>query len=186
MTTQPLTIPSLKAQMYGGLAFLVGLPLLILPFYLLWSFDLSAWSQASLADYALLIVGFFVGTIIHELIHGLTALWYGRLSWADIKFGIQWKSFTPYCHPNKPLPARIYRVVVVMPLIVLGLLPYLVALVTGHTLLLGLGIFFTLAASGDLMILWLMRSLNADEWVQDHPSQVGLLVLEEPPQSKLG
>lgn len=183
--THSLTIPSLKAQLYGGVAFLVGIPLMLLPYYLLWPFDFSARNGAKLVDYALLIAGFFIGTVIHELIHGLTALWYGQLSWADIKFGVQWKSFTPYCHPTKPLPARIYRIVVVMPLLVLGLLPYAIALISGNGTLLALGIFFTLAASGDLMILWLMRSLSAGELVQDHPSQVGLLVSERSATSSL-
>ncbi|MFD1145271.1 DUF3267 domain-containing protein [Larkinella insperata] len=171
-------IPTLKAQLYGGLAFLLGLPLLVLPFYLLWSLDFETLKPSTLTEYALLIAGFLVGSVIHELIHGLTAFWYGRLNWSDIRFGVQWKSLTPYCHPIRALPAKTYRVVVAMPLIVLGLIPYAVALLSGSVILLALGVFFTLAASGDLMILWLMRSLADEQRVQDHPSQVGLLVSE--------
>ena len=33
--TQDLTLSALKAQLYGGVAFIVGAPLLIGPFYLL-------------------------------------------------------------------------------------------------------------------------------------------------------
>ena len=119
-----------------------------------------------------------IGVVIHELIHGLTALWYAKVKWEDIKFGLDAKTFTPYFHSKAPISAKKYRVVAVMPLVVMGLVPYFLALATGGLWLLAFGIMFTITAVGDVMILWLMRHLPADQQVQDHPTQVGLLVID--------
>jgi hypothetical protein len=64
-----------------------------------------------------------------------------------------------------------------MPLIVLGLIPYAIALATGSGWLMAFGVFFTVAPVDDIIILWMMRNLHSNELVQDHPSKVGLLVV---------
>ncbi|QDK82399.1 DUF3267 domain-containing protein [Spirosoma sp. KCTC 42546] len=168
---------TLKAQLYGGIAFFIGAPLLVWPFSQLWNFSLKQIAASGLAPILLFIAAMFVGIVVHELIHGLTAMWVGRLPWQKIKFGVQWQSGTPYCHPTVPMPARAYRIVVIMPLVTLGLVPYGAALATGNVWLLAFGVFFTLAAFGDIIILWLMRHLRATELVQDHPTKVGLIIV---------
>ena len=92
--------------------------------------------------------------------------------------GIQWQSLTPYCHSKIPMTAKNYRYVVVMPLIILGFLPYLISLVSGSGWLLTIGIIFILAAAGDVQILWLMRKIASYKIVQDHPTKIGLLINE--------
>lgn len=174
--SQNLTISALKAQLYGGVAFLIGAPLLVWPYQLIWNVDIFAKpDRSTLSGLFLFIATMFVGIVVHELIHGFTAVWYGRVRWQDIKFGVIWKAMTPYCHSTVPMTTQKYRVVVVMPLIVL--IPYVMALVTGNGRLLAFGAFFTLAAIGDLMILWMVRNLRPDGLVQDHPSKVGLLIV---------
>jgi hypothetical protein len=173
--TQNLTMSSFKAQIYGLLAFLIGFPALLSPFYWMWGLDKSRF-VASPTLYILSAIILFAGVIIHELIHGMTAIWHGGVSWRQVKFGVQWKSLTPYCHSVVPMRADQYRLVVLMPLIVLGLVPYAAALLFNNVGLLAFGTFFTLAAAGDLMIIWLMRHLRSNEQVQDHPTKVGLLV----------
>lgn len=125
----------------------------------------------------LFVADMFAGIVVHELIQGLTAVWYGGVRWQQIKFGVIWKAMTPYCRSTVPLTTHKYRVVVIMPLIVLGLIPYGIALATRNKWLMVFDVFFTLAAIGDIMILWMMRNLRPDELVQDHPSKVGLLVV---------
>ncbi|MFD2934836.1 DUF3267 domain-containing protein [Spirosoma flavum] len=177
--TKDMTLSTFKAQLYGGVAFLVGIPLMVWPFASIWPVSLNTLTDQSNASVGLLwfMVAMFAGILLHELIHGLTAKWIGRLSWRTIKFGVQWSTITPYCHPTIPITARAYRLVVVMPLIITGLLPYGFALATGSGWLCALGILFTLAAAGDMMILWLMRHLRPNDLVQDHPTKVGLLVV---------
>ncbi|WP_338870760.1 DUF3267 domain-containing protein [Spirosoma sp. SC4-14] len=182
MPTKDLTISAIKAQAFGVVAFVIGAPLLFWPFYQIWGFSPKQLLPSGVVPILLFIVAMFIGIVVHELIHGLTAHWYGRIGWQHIKFGFDVKSGSPYCHATVPMTSGKYRVVVVMPLVILGLVPYAVSLLTGHVWLLSFGVFFTLAAVGDVMILWLMRHLPSDVLVQDHPTKVGLMVIrpEEP------
>jgi hypothetical protein len=67
----------------------------------------------------------------------------------------------------------------VMPLVVMGLVPYIISMLTGNGWILAFGIVFTISAFGDVFILWLMRHVPGDQFVQDHPDKIGLLVLSE-------
>jgi hypothetical protein len=37
-----------------------------------------------------------------------------------------------------------------------------------------------LAAAGDAILLWMMREISGDRWIQDHPTEMGCLVLGHP------
>ena len=174
-----LTTSTAKAQLYGGLVFLVCAPLLAWPFYQFWNFSMRAVIHLGANSIVPFILATFVGIIMHELIHGCTAIWYGGIRRQDAKFGMQWQTLTPYFHCTVPLTVQKYRWVVIMPLLVLGVLPYGIALFTGNRGLTVFGILFILAAAGDLVILWLMRHLRADELVQDHPTKIGLTVVRD-------
>lgn len=174
-----LTMSTAKAQLYGGLAFLTAAPLLAWPFYRFWGFSMQAVIHSGVNPLLWFVVAVLVGVVVHELIHGYTAIWYGGIRRQDAKFGVQWQTLTPYFHSSVPLTVQKYRWVIVMPLFVLGVLPYVLALLTGNTWLTVFGVFFILAASGDLMILWLMRHLHPDTMVQDHPTKVGLIVISD-------
>ncbi|WP_198174827.1 metalloprotease family protein [Spirosoma arboris] len=104
---------ALRAQIYGLVAFCLGTPLLLWPYDLIWEVHLSSHIQLSTSLWFGLLM--IMGMLAHELIHGLTAVWYGRVSWQDTKFGVQWQSLTPYFHSTVPLKAQTYRVVVVKP-----------------------------------------------------------------------
>ena len=174
--TSELTISPLKAQIYCLIPVIILIPLMLLPFHLAWEINLSSLKtyliSNAMSGFGLLIAG----TLVHELIHGLTAVWYAGIPWKNIRFGFQWQSLTPYLHSELPTTAEKYRVVVLMPLIILGIIPYVLSIIIGSGWLLAFGIMFTVAACGDLMVIWMMRKLNAGEMVQDHPSQVGLII----------
>ena len=58
--------------------------------------------------------------VFHELLHAWAAITYGKLSYDDIKFGINWKGLMPYCHIRKPMTVKHYRLAGLMPLLVAG------------------------------------------------------------------
>jgi hypothetical protein len=64
-----------------------------------------------------------------------------------------------------------------MPLLALGMAPYLLGLAFAEARLAAFGIVFTFVAGGDLAILWLLRGVARDAWVQDHSSRAGCLVV---------
>jgi hypothetical protein len=125
----------------------------------------------------LFLLSVVLGTVIHELIHAICWSWFDGIAWSKIEFGIKWKILTPYVHCPVPVEVNNYRWGVAMPGIVLGVLPYFVALVLQNGWLLGFGLFFTIAAGGDLLILWLLRNVESGKLVQDHPDLVGCKVV---------
>lgn len=64
-----------------------------------------------------------------------------------------------------------------MPLLLLGVLPSLLAIVGGQGGMMAFGLFFTFAAGGDMLILWLLRDVPGDALVEDHPVRAGCYVL---------
>lgn len=129
-------------------------------------------------DIPLLVISIIVGTIAHEFIHAVCWSWLDDISWEKIEFGFKWKTLTPYVHCPEPVGVANYRWGVAMPGIVLGIVPYILALILQNGWLLGFGLFFILAATGDILILWLLRDVGRGQKVQDHPEQVGCEVAE--------
>lgn len=127
----------------------------------------------------LLLGSFIIGTIAHELIHAICWSWLDSIPWNKIHLGFKWNTLTPYVHCPIPIEVTNYRRGVAMPAIVLGLFPYLLALSLQNGWLLGFGFFFTLAAGGDLLILWLLRRAKSGTFVQDHPDLVGCRIVEK-------
>jgi hypothetical protein len=74
------------------------------------------------------------------------------------------------------MQASAYRIGVAMPLLVLGVVPYCVSLVIGSPWLLWFGFVFITAATGDILVLWLLRGIDGKTLVEDHPSNAGCYV----------
>lgn len=118
------------------------------------------------------------GILLHELLHGAAWAFYGRKPLTVIRFGINWTALAPYAHCPEPMPAGAYRLGALAPGILLGILPVLVSYWMGPTWVFFGGLIFTLAASGDFLILWILRHVPSQYLVQDHPSKAGCIVFE--------
>ncbi|HJR82118.1 MAG TPA: DUF3267 domain-containing protein [Anaerolineales bacterium] len=125
-----------------------------------------------------LIAALVLGVVTHELIHGITWVIFGRKPFSAVKFGFQWKTFTPYAHLKEPVEVNAYRLGAFMPGFLLGILPYILSLVLGSGDLFWFSLIHTSAAGGDWLILWLIRNVKAGMQVEDHPTNAGCYVLE--------
>lgn len=160
-----------------SIAFVVPVGLMVIPYWLLH----GSRALAAVADsfsMGVLLGTFTLGIVVHELIHGIAWSFASGHSFRAIKFGFQWKTLTPYAHCPLATRCNAYRVGAVMPLIVLGICPYAVALISKSPFLLVFSLLQIFAACGDLMILWLLRGVSGSEWVQDHPTDAGVSLLE--------
>lgn len=119
-----------------------------------------------------------LGVVAHELIHGISWMIFGGKPSSAIKFGFQWKTFTPYAHLEEPVEVNAYRLGAFMPGFLLGILPYLFSVVLGDGNLFWFSLIHTSAAGGDWLILWLLRHVKAGTRVEDHPTHAGCYVLE--------
>lgn len=183
---EKLTINLVWANVFGILIIIPIVLLYGLPYYLIWGSGITSQSfKETLSDASLGNIGigtllFFLiltsGIILHELIHGLTWARYTEKGLKSMKFGVLWTMLTPYCHCKEPLQVRQYILGAITPAIFLGLIPAFVSILIGSLGLLVFGIFFTMAAGGDFLIINLLRKEKMDNLVQDHPSEAGCFV----------
>jgi len=164
------------------------LPLAILsltPYYILWKDHLTIESlenfvvnSRSWAGYGTIVVLLVIlaGIIAHEFIHGVTWAKYAKRGFKSIEFGMLWKELTPYCHCTEKLPIRQYIIGTLMPGIVLGFIPAVIAYITGNFWTMAFGLFFTAAAASDFMIINILRKEKPDDLVQDHPTKIGCII----------
>lgn len=132
-------------------------------------------ARLSAGDLLVLLTFFVAGITGHELLHALGWILAGRLPPRRVAFGFKLKALAPYAHLNGPVPARAYRIGIVLPLLVLGVPPYVLGIGLADMRLMLFGLFFTLAAGGDLLVLWLLRGVPPEAMVEDHPSRAGCI-----------
>ena len=125
------------------------------------------------------IVAYFVLIVVHELVHGLTWSIYAPNHWKDIEFGFMAQYMTPYCTCGVPLEKGQYILGALMPLILLGLVPTVIAIFSGSFLLLMIGIVMIMSAGGDVLLVRELLKFKTDakeQLIYDHPTQAGSIV----------
>lgn len=119
---------------------------------------------------------FVVSVLVHEALHGLGFRLGGGAG--AVRYGFNVRSVTPYATCTVPLEVRAYRLAAALPALVLGVVPFLAALLTGVGWLAIFAFFMLITALGDAMILWMVRGAPAGTFVADHPSRAGCVLLE--------
>lgn len=158
------------------IAFLLLIPIslvIVVPFLLIWGVDVLFNDYGFFHDYFIFIL--MGGIITHELLHGLTWGYFAPNGLKSIKYGVQWKYLTPYCHCTEPLKVTHYKIGAFMPLLILGIIPSVIALLTGSIQWIFFGMLFSCAAGGDIIALFMLRRLDGDSFVSDHPDKMGFI-----------
>ncbi|GET23272.1 DUF3267 domain-containing protein [Prolixibacter denitrificans] len=181
LTKENLTINIVWANLFG---FLMLAPVVFvygIPFYFIWRHQYPADRIGEYMDNLSvhimpLVLIILAGIILHELIHGITWSFFTKRGFKSIRFGVMWKMITPYCHCKEPLKVKHYVLGAIMPGLLVGVLPAIIALIKGNLPLLIFAIFFTVAAAGDFLMVHLLRKESRESWVQDHPSETGCYI----------
>ena len=130
----------------------------------------------------LFLLIFFGLIVVHELIHGLTWGLCAESGFKAIAFGFIVQYITPYCTCSEPLKKNQMIMGALMPTIVLGFLPGIVACMIGSTPLFYMACMLILGGGGDLMVIAKIlkyKSTSAEKLYYDHPYKVGLVVFEK-------
>ncbi len=116
---------------------------------------------------------------VHEALHAIAALQWGKVPFSSIRFGANWKWLVFYCHVDKALAMRVQRIVILFPLIVTT--PAAGLLFSLDPTIWSLLLFSATVCvcSGDIMIFLKLRRFGTDTMVQDHPSEPGCLIWPE-------
>lgn len=129
-----------------------------------------------------IVIVFLALTVVHELLHGLTWSLFSENHWKDVSFGFMAKYVTPYCSLKTPLKKGPYILGALMPLIVLGIIPYVISVITESSFILFYSLMMTAAAAGDMMIVFKILASGVsgeDVLVLDHPTMVGSVIFEK-------
>lgn len=149
--------------------------LLALPFILLFSaVFILVWKQADvdMALSFLVLLAVIISIPIHELLHGIGWSLSCKEGFKSVRFGVMWSKLTPYCSCKEPLKLNQYLIGAALPLLVLGILPSLVAVLIGNPYLLSFGALSIICAGGDMLICLEMRKYPGAIFL-DHPSECG-------------
>jgi Putative zincin peptidase len=168
------TLSTGKVNLYSLIIIFPVTAIYLIPYILVWdfaSFEIGRKEFMNLFIYILIF-----GIIIHELLHGITWAFFTKKGFKSIKFGIN--GITPYCHCKESLMAKHYRLGGAMPLIIMGIIPSLIGIALGNGLYLSFGIFFSWAACGDIISLFMLRKINSNTLVSDHPDRMGFYLSE--------
>ena len=155
-----------------------GLVLLV-PFFIIWGIR-EPFGEMFHGALSILVffIGMVIGVVVHELIHGITWAIFAKRGWRSISFGVMWKMLTPYCHCDEPMHIPGYMMGAMMPCVILGIIPSIVAMFIGNLPLLVWGIIFIAAAAGDIWMTWLLTKENPKSMVLDHPSEAGFYIID--------
>ena len=177
-----LTVSIVSANIF---AVVLLIPVMALGFWLFWLKNgtlAGGISSGGVGGLLLFLVVMLVLVAVHELIHGLSWSLFTEHRFGDIEFGFMKQYLTPYCTCLVPLSRGQYIFGALMPLIVLGILPMIVGILTGSMPVLFMGIIMTVSAAGDIMIVWRLltyRSQAETVVYIDHPTQAGGVIFEK-------
>jgi hypothetical protein len=130
-------------------------------------------------DIIISIIMIAVLLIIHELIHALGAIVFGKLSFKDIKFGVNLKQGMLYCHMEKPMKVNAYRIAILLPIIFTGIIPLIISAFWGNIFLV---VVFSLMVSGgaaDIIMFFSLAGISNNTLVSDHPKAPAYYLLYE-------
>lgn len=176
MKKRDMIINMQKANIFAFLLMIaIAIPSVIL-WLLLWGRPERDGHPLAMITFALVLC---LGIVVHELIHGLTWAHYVKDGWKSISFGIMWKALAPYCHCNVPMPLKPYVTGALMPLVVLGIIPWILGFCLGMGYVVAFGAVFIASAAGDIMVVWILRHEKSNCLVLDHPSEAGCIIYEE-------
>jgi hypothetical protein len=136
---------------------LMMIGLFLLAYNALWGIEsMAVVFRHPLAGIALL-VSYPLGILVHEWLHALGFAGFGGASWKMIRIGVF--RLTAFCQCDMPVFAPSFRAAIVLPGLLLGILPVVIALIFGFGWWLLFGALMASAALGDVLILWALRNV---------------------------
>lgn len=140
--------------------------------------DLIKHTATTIYDYgvsfsvAIVFFTIIFGFVLHEFIHGVFSIFFTK----DIKavrFGIMPKQMMFYCHCKKPLYVNNYLTMVIAPFIIMGLIPFASGLYFENLFAIFFGYIFSVAAIGDLYIIYLVLKNYQKKYIKDSETEIG-------------
>lgn len=191
-STEPLATPSVPAEGWDDRTLTVGevwrylariLPLVVVVTI---GVHALAWGAPGYGDDLLVggpwigILVYLLSVVVHEALHVAAMVAFG-VPVRTIRVGSRLREGVVYVHAGRDLTVGPYRVVLLLPALVLGVVPTVAGLVAGSWAWTLYGFVMLISAAGDFAVIDRLRGLPPGTVVRDHPEKVGCQVrLPEP------
>ena len=109
------------------------------------------------------------GVVVHEGIHALGAMIFGKCKKENISFGFIPRQLMFYCHAEKPMTASAYTLMLLLPVIVTGFIPFVLSVCLGNIFLVVAFAMLISGGAGDLIMAASLRKIPASALLLDHP-----------------
>jgi len=137
----------------------------------LWLFE-SPLADVSLWQLAAWVVGL---TALHEVVHGV-GYRMGGARWSQIDFGFEWRKAHAWAGCRRGLAVEDFARALLLPLLVTGLVPWVMGLVLARPEVALAGALLTAGATGDVLIWLQTRSVPRGTTVYDADGTIGFEV----------
>jgi len=121
-------------------------------------------------------VSVLAAVFVHELIHGVIFAFYAPNGFRSVKFGFSKSMGSPYCHCRDALKVKHYRRAGIAPLIILGIIPLIFAMIAGSNWIKVFGLLLCIGGFGDLLVWIRLLKFDNDMMIRDHPEKMGFII----------
>lgn len=172
------TISIAKANLLGLLFFLLISPLIIYFYNIENGFEIKYLFESNIQIIYFVLL-FLLSVYFHELIHAIVFFLFAKKKWKSVKIGFFWKHLTPYAHCSEPLSKYQYALALILPGIILGVIPIVLAFINSDITILFYGLIMLFAAVGDFIILALLLKVSRGSKILDHSNKVGFWIISQ-------
>ena len=174
-----LTISVLTANI---MAVIVMLPVIVLFYCMYFTINRESFTfYIDIVDAIIFLLYIAALIAVHEGIHGITWALFAKEHFRSIEFGVIWGMLTPYCTCKTELTKGQYILGGIMPTIIVGILPAIIAVICNYPWLFQISLCMIVGGGGDVLIilkLLLYKANGKDSKYMDHPYKAGLVVFE--------
>lgn len=120
---------------------------------------------------------FIVGMFMHEGIHALSGILFGKLKPFQVKFGFDLRNGNLYTHFTEPMTKTAYMLTLILPCLVTAVVPMAVITALGGPILLGSACLLFAGCAGDIVMFFALTKCDKKALISDHPTALAYYVV---------
>ncbi len=135
-------------------------------------------AEARTRDYFLAFFMFMPVVFVHECIHAVAAITWGKIRKQDLRIGMQWKVLAASCHIRVPVTVYAARRIVLAPLVVTVPIAYGVLMCWPSNTMAILAALTFSGCLADMVMLNKLRVYDSEHLFLDRSSELGFDIYE--------
>lgn len=115
--------------------------------------------------------------IVYTLLQYSLLYWFAGKDRRSLRWNTDWKSWGFLV--MKPLPLKYYRMTLLAPFVLMGLLPFIHGLCTGNDICYFIGVFCIMASGADCYYYWKLRPFSSNDRIVDGKESLSATIIKE-------